>query len=121
MKKILLAVLVCAFPLLPARAQRYEGVIDKSVALIGNDIIMLSDIESEAQMMRAQGLAVDRVIKTGLLQTLGRRLRRLRIGSGVPGSQGLIRHFHRVLFARVLDNSGYVRYYVHMIHKGESQ
>ena len=60
MKKILFAVLLAALPLLQAWAQRYDGVIDKSVALIGNDIIMLSDIESEAQMMRAQGLAVDK-------------------------------------------------------------
>ena len=46
--------------LLPARAQQYNGVIEKTVALVGNDIVMLSDIESEAQMMRARGLAVDK-------------------------------------------------------------
>ena len=68
MKKILLAVLLCALPLVQARAQRYEGVIEKSVALIGNDIIMLSDIESEAQMMRAQGLAADRAARCEIFE-----------------------------------------------------
>ncbi len=59
MKKIFLAALALLLTLPGAFAQRYDGVVDKSVALIGNDIVMLSDIESEAQMMRARGLSVD--------------------------------------------------------------
>ena len=59
MKKIVLAALALLLTLPGAFAQRYDGVVDKSVALIGNDIVMLSDIESEAQMMRARGLSVD--------------------------------------------------------------
>lgn len=44
-----------------ANAQKYQGgLVDKTVALIGNDVIMLSEIESEAQMMRARGLNADR-------------------------------------------------------------
>ena len=58
MKKILSLSLLLLL-LLPARAQKYEGVVEKTVALIGNDIVMLSDIESEAQMQRARGLTVD--------------------------------------------------------------
>ena len=45
MKKILTLTLLLSV-LLPARAQKYEGVVEKTVALIGNDIVMLSDIEA---------------------------------------------------------------------------
>ena len=67
MKRILSAVLLLV-ALLPARAQKYEGVVDKSVALIGNDIVMLSDIEQEAQMMRARGLTVDKAARCEILE-----------------------------------------------------
>ncbi len=67
MKKILLAGLLLAV-LLPARAQKYDGVVDKSVALIGNDIVMLSDVEQEAQMMRARGLIVDKAARCEILE-----------------------------------------------------
>ena len=67
MKKILtLAVLFSA--LVCARAQQYGGVVDKSVALVGNDIVMLSDIEGEAQMMRARGLSVDKSARCEILE-----------------------------------------------------
>ena len=67
MKKILTSFLLLA-ALLPARAQKYEGVVDKSVALIGSDIVMLSDIEQEAQMMRARGLTVDKAARCEILE-----------------------------------------------------
>ena len=38
------------------------------MALIGNDIVMLSDIESEAQMMRARGLVVDKTARCEILE-----------------------------------------------------
>ena len=68
MNKILLAVAVLLLGILPLRAQRYDGVVDKSVALVGNDIVMLSDIESEAQMMRARGLTVDKSARCEILE-----------------------------------------------------
>ena len=37
-----------------ARAQKYYS-IDKSIAVVGNELIMVSDLESEIQLMRAQG------------------------------------------------------------------
>jgi len=41
-------------------AQNYgNGLIDKSVAIVGNEVIMISNIETEAQMMKARGIAVD--------------------------------------------------------------
>ena len=68
MNKIVWAVTVLILSLAPAAAQKYDGVVDKSVALIGNDIVMLSDIESEAQMMRARGLVVDRSARCEILE-----------------------------------------------------
>ena len=35
-------------------AQRYDGLIDKSVAVVGNEIIQLSTLEAEVQMMIAK-------------------------------------------------------------------
>ena len=63
---VTLLLLVCT----AVRAQQYEGVVEKSVALVGNDIIMLSDIESEAQMMRARGLTVDKSARCEILENL---------------------------------------------------
>ena len=70
MKKIVWAVTVLILALTPAFAQKYEGVVDKSVALIGNDIVMLSDIEAEAQMMRARGLTVDKSARCEILENM---------------------------------------------------
>ncbi len=67
MKKILTAALLL-LAVLPLRGQKYDGVIDKSVALIGNDIVMLSEIEAEAQMERARGLAVDKTARCEILE-----------------------------------------------------
>ena len=54
---------------LPAAAQRYQdGLIDKIVALVGNDAIMLSDIEQEVQMMRVNGMATDRNTRCEILE-----------------------------------------------------
>ena len=42
-------------------AQTYSGgLIDKTIALVGNEIITLSQLEAEVQMMMAQGMASDR-------------------------------------------------------------
>ena len=68
MNKIFWAVTVLLLSLAPAAAQKYDGVVDKSVALIGNDIVMLSDIEAEAQMMRARGLVVDKSARCEILE-----------------------------------------------------
>ena len=56
---------------LPSFAQKYEnGVVEKSVAVIGSDVIMLSDIESEAQMMRMRGVSTDRKARCEILENL---------------------------------------------------
>ena len=43
-----------------ASAQRYQGVVDKSVAIVGNEMISLSDVEAQVQAQRAQGMPTDR-------------------------------------------------------------
>ncbi|MBR4660798.1 MAG: peptidylprolyl isomerase [Bacteroidales bacterium] len=63
----ILALLSVSFPV---GAQKYDGVVEKSVAVVGNDVIMLSQIESEAQMMRMRGLQVDKNIRCDILEQL---------------------------------------------------
>ena len=54
-----------------AFAQKYSGgVVDKTVAVIGNEMIMLSDIEEEVQLMRAQGMMSDRNARCELLEKM---------------------------------------------------
>ena len=53
-----------------ASAQRYNKVVDKSIAVIGNEMIMLSDIENEVQVARAQGMASDRNMRCEILENM---------------------------------------------------
>lgn len=52
-KSIISAVLmgVCAL----ASAQKYKGVVDKTIAVVGNEVITISGLEDEIQVQRAQG------------------------------------------------------------------
>ena len=52
------------------RAQKYQGVVDKSVSIVGGELITLSDIENEVQMMSARGYASDRNIRCELLENM---------------------------------------------------
>ena len=48
-------------------AQKYGGgLVDKTVAVVGNEVIMISDIESEVQQMQAQGRSSDRDMRCNL-------------------------------------------------------
>ena len=67
MKKLLFPVLLL-LAVLPARGQKYDSVVEKSIALVGNDIVMLSEIEAEAQMERARGLSVDKSARCEILE-----------------------------------------------------
>ena len=54
-----------------AFAQRYQGgLIDKTVAVVGNEMISLSDIEAQIQMMRAQGMPSDRSARCEVLEKM---------------------------------------------------
>ena len=54
------AVLALAGLSVAASAQKYRGVVDKTVAIVGNEMISLSDLEAQVQAMRAQGMSSDR-------------------------------------------------------------
>ena len=54
-----------------ASAQKYSnGLIDKSIAVVGNEMIMLSQLEEEVQMMRASGMKSDRNLRCELLESM---------------------------------------------------
>ena len=54
-----------------ASAQKYSnGLIDKSIAVVGNEMIMLSQLEEEVQMMRARGMKSDRNLRCELLESM---------------------------------------------------
>ncbi len=53
------------------KAQKYDnGLIDKTIALIGNDMIQLSTLESEVQMMMYQGVTTDKNIRCEALKNM---------------------------------------------------
>lgn len=53
------------------RAQVYgDGLIDKAVAVVGNDMILLSDIEDEIKMMQASGYTVDKNSRCQILENM---------------------------------------------------
>ncbi len=56
---------------LPLGAQKYKGgVIDKTVATVGGEVIMISDIEGQVQQMKAQGLSSDRDMRCEILENM---------------------------------------------------
>jgi peptidyl-prolyl cis-trans isomerase SurA len=67
-KIIVLAALMAAS--LPLSAQKYKGVVDKSVAVLGGETILLSDIESEVQQIRAGGSSSDRDLRCEVLEAM---------------------------------------------------
>ena len=66
------AVFLFAAASISASAQKYSGgVVDKTVAVVGNEVIMISDIESEVQMMQYNyGMQSDRKARCELLETM---------------------------------------------------
>jgi peptidyl-prolyl cis-trans isomerase SurA len=56
---------------LAASAQRYsDGIIDKTIAIVGNEVIMLSQLEDEVQMMSAYGMMSDKNGRCEILETM---------------------------------------------------
>ena len=60
------ALLVC-FTL---SAQKYKGIVDKTVAIVGGETILLSDVEAEVQQMRASGAGSDRDLRCEILENM---------------------------------------------------
>ena len=54
-----------------SHAQKYsDGLIDKTVAVVGNEMIAISQLEQGVQVMRAQGMASDRNVRCELLEQM---------------------------------------------------
>ena len=51
-------------------AQKYQGVVDKTVAVVGGEMISLSDVEAQVQAMRVQGYSSDRNLRCEVLENL---------------------------------------------------
>lgn len=52
-------------------AQTYQnGLIDKTIAVVGNEAILLSQLEAEVQMMLAQGVISTQNVRCEILETL---------------------------------------------------
>jgi len=70
MKHIILtaaALLTC----ISLSAQKYKnGVVDKTIAVVGGETILISDLESEVQQMRMNGASSDRDIRCELLESM---------------------------------------------------
>ena len=64
-------VLAFVFMAVCASAQKYpDGIVDKTIAVVGNEMIMISDLEEEVQMMRAYGMLSDKMGRCELLEQL---------------------------------------------------
>ncbi len=56
---------------LAVSAQKYpDGIIDKTIAVVGNEMIMISQLEEEVQMMRAYGMMSDRSGRCEILEQM---------------------------------------------------
>ncbi len=65
------AAVITLLSLTAANAQQYQqGLIDKTIAIVGNDMIQLSALEAEVQMMMLQGVTSDRNIRCEVLENM---------------------------------------------------
>jgi len=60
MKRYLISALLSLASICSLGQQYHNGLIDKTVGIVGNEAITLYDIESEIQMMKAQGYMSDK-------------------------------------------------------------
>jgi peptidyl-prolyl cis-trans isomerase SurA len=67
-KIVVLAALLVAC--LPLNAQKYKGVVDKTIAVVGGETILLSDVEAEVQQQRATGSSSDRDLRCEILEMM---------------------------------------------------
>ena len=72
-KKIfwLFATVLCVLTTSEAYAQKYEnGLIDKTVAVVGGEMILLSQVEQEVEMLQFQGHYSDRNLRCQVLEQM---------------------------------------------------
>ena len=54
-----------------AAAQKYSGgIVDKTIAVVGNEMITISQLEEEVQMMRAYGMLSDKAGRCDILEQM---------------------------------------------------
>lgn len=67
----LMAVVVSVCMALSASAQKYtDGIVDKTIAVIGNEVITISQLEEEVKMMRAYGMMSDKSGRCDILEQM---------------------------------------------------
>ena len=70
-KTMLVAAMAFVMSAFGASAQKYQGgLVDKTVAIVGNEMIMISQLEEEVQMMRAYGMLSDKSGRCDILEQL---------------------------------------------------
>ena len=70
-KRLLAAFFILTSAVFSASAQKYyNGLIDKTVATIGNEVVTIADLEDEVRMMRARGMSSDKNMRCELLEQM---------------------------------------------------
>ena len=67
----LMAVAVSVCMAMSASAQKYmDGIVDKTIAVIGNEVVTISQLEEEVKMMRAYGMMSDKSGRCDILEQM---------------------------------------------------
>ena len=70
-KMMLVAIVAFVMTAVAASAQKYQdGVIDKTIAVVGNEMVTISQLEEEVQMMRAYGMLSDKSGRCEILEQM---------------------------------------------------
>ena len=68
---MLVAVMAFVATAVCAHAQKYtDGTIDKTIAVVGNEMVTISQLEEEVQMMRAYGMLSDKSGRCEILEQM---------------------------------------------------
>ena len=59
-----------AVPSLASGQQYPDGIVDKTIAVVGNEMIMISNLEEEVRIMMAQGFVSDRDARCEILENM---------------------------------------------------
>ena len=65
---VLVAATLCL--LTPAKAQKYNGLVDKIIAIVGSEMIQLSTLEGEVTQMMAMGVISDKNIRCQVFENV---------------------------------------------------
>lgn len=68
--KTSITALLMAVPSLASGQQYPDGIVDKTIAVVGNEMIMISNLEEEVRIMMAQGFVSDRDARCEILENM---------------------------------------------------